>query len=248
MPIIEHSKPDSPITQGDILNGITLFVTLAGWLEEGGEPGKAPSKLCLVVSRPCVAAHKARLIVAGVQKYPDPVPRDIKSFAEVLDFLTNRRDGGEAPDLFYLGQLPGQAGRFCARLDSLHTVEVPSDVVTMARFLKTRRIATLHRDFARDLHVRLFNAFANLGFDDISWPSTDDLNWLVTQGRADIAALEQAVFSFAAQKASLLAEGKQFKESDLTNAAALLAELRNIVKPYEDELERRRVDGNTATP
>jgi hypothetical protein len=53
MPIIELSRPGASLTQGDILRDITLFATKEGWLERGGEPAKAPFKMCLVVSRPC---------------------------------------------------------------------------------------------------------------------------------------------------------------------------------------------------
>jgi hypothetical protein len=69
-----------------------------------------------------VAAHKKHVVVAGVARYPDAVPRGIDSFDEVLDFLTGARDGSGSADVFYLGQLPARTGRFCARLDSLHTI------------------------------------------------------------------------------------------------------------------------------
>jgi hypothetical protein len=72
-----------------------------------------------------VAAHKKHVIVAAVAKFPDNVPRNIDTFHNVLDFLTGIRDGGSSPDVFYLGQLPGRTGRYCARLDSFHTIEIP---------------------------------------------------------------------------------------------------------------------------
>jgi hypothetical protein len=55
-----------------------------------------------------VTAHKKHVIVAGVAKYPDAVPKGIDSFNKVLDFLTGARDGSGSPDVFYLGQLPGK--------------------------------------------------------------------------------------------------------------------------------------------
>ncbi len=126
MPMTELPSPDAPLTQGDILQGVSLFATSEGWLPAGGAASRVPFKLCLVLSRPCVAAHKPKLTVAGVEKYSESVPRGVDRFDLVLEFLLGARDGREATDVFYLGQLPGRNGRYCARLDSLHTIEVPT--------------------------------------------------------------------------------------------------------------------------
>jgi hypothetical protein len=187
-----------------------------------------------------VAAHKKHVVVAAIEKYPDNAPKGLDSFDKVLAFLTGMRDGGSSPDLIYLGQLPGRTGRFCTRLDALCTIEVPEDGPTHDAFLAERRIATLHPDFTRDLHLRLFNAFASLGFDDHRWPSTEDLEWLVTQGRADVAAAQQAALQQQALQASRSAEGRQAPGSELDNAQQRLAGLRERVAPFEQELERRR--------
>jgi hypothetical protein len=242
MPIIEPTRSNTPLTQGDILSGITLFVTREGWGDTGGDAGKAATKLCVVLSRPCVAAHKKHIVVAGIDKVNDKVPREVESFETVLNFLNKQREGERSPDLFYVGQLPGRSGRFCARLDLLFTIEVPSEPFLRQQFLEQRRLATLHPDFARDLHLRLFNAFASLGFDDHDWLSTDDLEWLVTQGKADLAAAQQAVLQLEALKASRTAEGAQFNESDLTNARKRLEVLRDRVKPFEQDLAKRRAE------
>jgi hypothetical protein len=239
MPIIEPARPGAPLTQGDLLSGVALFATKGSWEEKGGRAAETKADLCLVLSRPCVAAHKKHVIVAGVARYPDTVPKGLDSFDKVLDFLTDARDGRSAPDVFYLGQLSGRAGRFCARLDSLHTIEVPEDKGQRAESLAARRVLTLHPDFGRDLHLRVFGAFASLGFDDNRWPSTEDLQWLVTQGQADVAAAALTVRQLEAQQASRGAEGTQFKEADLTNARQRLAELQERLAPYGEELERR---------
>ena len=63
------------------------------------------------------------------------------------------RDGGSSPDVFYLGQLPGRSGRFCARLDSFHTIEIPEEGDQRTQFLTAHRTLTLHADFARDFVV-----------------------------------------------------------------------------------------------
>jgi len=229
------------LTQGDILSGVALFATKAGGEEnKGGQAALTRFESCLVLSRPCAAAHKKHVVVAGVAKYPDAVPKGIDSFDKVLDFLTGARDGVASPDVIYLGQLPGTTGRFCARLDSLHTIEVPEDLGRRAQFLAACRVATLHPDFARDLHLRLFGAFASLGFDDAGWPSTEDLQWLVMQGQADVAAAVLAVRQLEALQSARAAEGSQFKETDLENARRRLEQIRQRVTPYEQELARRQ--------
>jgi hypothetical protein len=240
MPIIELARTDAPLTQGDILSGVPLYLTGEGSAETGGESARSPAKLCLVLSRPCVAAHKKQVVVAAIEKYPDNTPRGLDSFDKVLDFLTSVRDGGWSPDLFYLGQLPERTGRFCARLDALFTVEIPSDNQARKAFLAQRRVLTLHPDFARDLHLRLFNAFASLGFDDHSWPSTEDLQWLVAQGQADVTAAQLTVRQQQALQASRDADGTQFRENDLIAAQRRLDDLRERLAPYEKELSRRQ--------
>ncbi len=178
--------------------------------------------------------------MAAVAKFPDNVPKNIDNFEKVLDFLTGVRDGGSSPDVFYLGQLPGRSGRFCARLDSFHTIEVPEERDQRTRFLASHRTLTLHPDFARDLHLRLFGALASLGFDDHRWPSTEDLQWLVNQGQADIAAATVQVCQLETQKASRDAEGTQFKESNLASAHEKLKKLKERLAPYERELQNRQ--------
>jgi hypothetical protein len=240
MPIIELSRIDSPLTQGDILSGVPLFVTREGSAEKEGESVKSTAKLCLVLSRPCVTAHKKQVVVAAVEKYPDNTPRSLDSFDKVLAFLTGLRDGGWSPDLFYLGQLPEHTGRYCARLDALFTIEIPADDKARQAFLTERRILTLHPDFARDLHLRLFNAFASLGFDDHAWPSTEDLQWLVAQGQADIAAAELALQQQQALQAPRDVDGTQFRENELTAAQRRRDNLVERVAPYKHELNRRQ--------
>src|SRR4051794_19956578 len=108
MPIIETARPGAPLTQGDLLSGVVLHATKGSWEENGGHSSVVKSDFCLVLSRPCVAAHKKSVVVAAVAKYPESVPKGIDSFEKVLDFLTGARDGGTSPDVFYLGQLLGR--------------------------------------------------------------------------------------------------------------------------------------------
>jgi hypothetical protein len=75
----------------------------------------------------------------------------------------------------------------------------------------------------------------SLGFDAHSWPSTEDLRWLVTQGQTDIAAATVVVRQLEALKASGGVEGTQFKESDLITAQEKLDKLKERLEPYERE-------------
>jgi len=107
MPIIQDPRAEAPLTQGDIRSGVALFATKAGGEEnKGGQAALTRFESCLVLSRPCAAAHKKHVVVAGVAKYPDAVPKGLDSFDKALDFLTGARDGAASPDVFYLGQLP----------------------------------------------------------------------------------------------------------------------------------------------
>ena len=104
---------------------VNLYLTKDGWLESGGEQKKMTHQLCLILSRPCVVGHKANAIVAAIEKMADNVPRDVKAFEDIIDFLTSLQRGADSPDVFYLGQIQGFEGRFAARLDSLHTIQIP---------------------------------------------------------------------------------------------------------------------------
>ncbi len=118
MPIIEPADVQLPLSQGDILKDVCLFVTKDTWEEPGGESHKTAHKLCLMISRPCVIGHKPYVVVAAIERMGDNVPRDVESFEDILNFLTDLRDGPNSPDVFYVGQVPGYEGRFGARLDS----------------------------------------------------------------------------------------------------------------------------------
>ncbi|HEV3387352.1 MAG TPA: hypothetical protein VG097_21210 [Gemmata sp.] len=248
MPIVELCSEGHPLNQGDILRDITLFVTKNSWIEKGFA-AKAPFKLCLVVSRPCVIENKQHITVIGVEKYPEDTPREIDSFDKVLDFMTGARDGVTSPDVFYLGQLPGLSGRYCARLDSFHDIEIPPvvDKATRSSFLATARIATLSPDFLRALHSRLFGAFANMGFDDCGWPSTEDLTWIVTQGQADISKLEGQLKQQQANKLSREAEGKKFDDRLLFSIEQELDKLKLKVQPFLRESDRRKQADKSST-
>ena len=238
MPIIEPPGDSQHLLQGDVFGDIRLFSTAKSWNEDGGELQGSSHKLCLVLSRPCVLEHNSKIVVAGIEKYPDNTPKGL-DFTEVRVFLEATRDGVRTPNLFYLGQLPGKQGRFCARLDALHTVEIPSDLQVLLTFLE-KRIGSLNPDFVRDLHTRLFTAFARLGFNDQDWLSDDDLNWLVEAGNQDVSAAKLDLSKAKTAQASHKAEGKYFEEGITEKLDSKVVLLQQQLEPFLNEKMRRQ--------
>lgn len=247
MPIVVPvPDPEAPLSQGDILKGVPLFRT------SSSEPAAAvacASPFCLVISRPCVTLHKGRIVVAEVAPYAKERPQ-FETFDEAKEFYDDVRDGKSSPDRFYLGQLDGQRGSFCARLDSLHTIEVPEAEALRRKYVADRRVAQLDPAFARDLHGRLFRAFASLGFDDHAWYSTADLEVLVTLGEKAVAIAES---EYSGAKARMLAGQSQAynkpgEEKGLENAVEkqrlAVEKVKAELQPLKDELTRRRNGAN----
>ncbi len=237
MPIIEPHVSVEPLNQGDLLRGVKLFLTGKADALTGGESVVHKNNHCLVLSRPCVIAHKKSVVVAAVEKLPPHTPADIKTLARAVDFLTQLRDGNDSPDVFYLGQLLGKEseGRFAARFDSIHTIEVPQKPDLRTAFVEKHRFAKLHIDFQRDLHTRLFQSFSTLGFDDISWFSDADLNFVVEMGNAEIKSFQLDIERF---NASNRADGG--KGSETKPIETKIATLTNRIQPYQIELDRRK--------
>lgn len=239
MPIIDPVNEALPLSQGDILRDVTLYSTECT-LEDGPRSKASKARLCLVLSRPCVVGHKAAITVAEIQKYSMDLPRDVSTFDDMLDFLTAIRDGSESPDVFYLGHLLGEEGRFCARLELIHTLHVPTDE-SPHEFVSRHRVATLNTDFCRDLHLRIFRAYASLGFDDLRWLSDEDLNTLVTHGKSDIARALAEVAQHKATEAQQEMRGQQHKGKALAAAEQAVNSLQQRIQPYLDEAARRNV-------
>jgi len=237
MPIIEPAPAGAPLTQGDILQGINLFSTKDSD-KDGGESALANAKLCMCISRPCVAINKSHVTALQIVKMTGGTS-EVKSFEDVCKFLKKIRDGEGAPDVFYLGEMPGHSGRFAARLDSFHDIEIPTKPEERATFLSKRRIARLSDVFTRDLQVRIFSAFASFGFDDLRWYSDEDLDWVIEKGKAEIAAAENALHEVKAQKQQKEFEGKQLPDHVVANAEKKVTDLRSMLAPFEAEHQRR---------
>lgn len=242
MPIVvPPGDPLAPLSQGDLLKGVPLFSS-AKLDAETPVAVQYPSAYCLVISRPCVALNKARVLVAAIERTKEWPKLD--TYEEAVEFFESLRDGKNRPDMFYLGQLPNETGSFSARLDSLHTIELPTGNARQ-QFVSAARVATLDPAFARDLHQRLFRAFASLGFDDHSWYSTDDLQVLVALGVAARGALEAAYQTAnaaaltGASQAYNNPKEKQGLESAAASAKKALDGLDAELAPLRAELSRR---------
>ena len=233
MPIIESVHVDDPITQGDVLQNVPLHRTLIADSEPRSVQSKSP--LCMVISRPCGIAHKDDLLVAEIEKYDQSVPKGVESFAEALDYLQTQRDGTSSPDRFYLGEIPGKDGRYVARLDALFTLSV-KDKANLLGF----RIAGLNPDFQRDLHLRVFSAIASLGFDDVDWLPTADLEFLKTIGEGELAKLKSLAAAERASKAKQDFGSNRFDEKELFKLDRSIESLQAAMEPYMSKLSDRQ--------
>jgi len=244
MPIIEPANPDLLLSQGDILEGVSLFVTQQPWTDKGGGPEKITNRMCIIVSRPCVVGHKGHVIVAAIEKMANNPPKTAQTFEDILNFLTDLRDAPDSPDRFYLGQLPNEEGRFNAKLDSLHTVQIPSES-DQAGFRALKRIGHLNDAFVRDLHTRLFRSFATLGFDDIRWLSSKDLEWLASRGQSELLEAQRNLANTQTALSSAKAQGirnpneQKNLEKAMTEAQNQLDNLTLRIQPYVDEHKMR---------
>jgi len=250
MPILELPNAKSPLCQGDVLKGINLFTTNAPWSD--GSASRIDSSFAMVLSRPCALAHKKTVVVAQVVTFRSEIPPD-PSFAMAKSFLDQMRDGLKSPDLFYLGQLPPdyRGGRHAARLDSLHTVSLP-EANDLPGLLLTHRVATLNDDFTRDLHVRLFNAVARLGFEDYGWLPMMDLEWITQAARQDHAKKTSELSTKQADYKGREAAGfenekhKTSLQREIANLESDVKALTETLKPYEAEIARRHASASDA--
>jgi len=249
MPILKEPSHDAPLTQVDILKGLALFATEANWEEDGGSHYRVKSPLCMVISRPCAAIHRPQILVAEIEKIQAPLPKDLNTLEKVRRALEELRDGLGSPDRFYLGQeIPSFSvqGRFFARLDSMHTVKVPSSG-KLAEFLRIHRTATLAEEFRRDLHRRIFSSVATLGFDDHGWYPSQDLEWVIAVGKKELSEIEAQISAKEAEMKKNVASGDSHKNEPLTRDIDKLStkanEIRQELQLFEAEHRNRRYAG-----
>jgi hypothetical protein len=257
MGILEHVNTDEPLTQGDILRGLKLFVTGPDWSLEGGSVEEvADAQYCMVVSRPCVCVygHKGQIVVVSVEEFRVSVPVTVQTLDNYRKFFSLLRDGKDMPDRFYLGIIPGAtAQRFSARLDSLHTILTPVNKADFDKFVRDHRVARLSSDFARDLHLRVFRSFSELGFDDYAWYETTDLEILVTSGNRDLNEARRNLDSKKLDLANKKIQGdtnhKHINnlEKEVVSLESQVKEIEDALKPFAAELARRTL-GAEGTP
>lgn len=245
MPIIEAGVlNETPLSQGDILKGVRLSSTK--WNDDGGEAQAGKQSLCLVLSRPCVAAHKDRIVVCAIEKYKNSPPAQFESFDEAREFYVEIRDGLRTPDLFYLGQIPNYEGSFCARFDLMHTIFIPPDgSPERTEFIRSTRVGRLNQEFAHDLHLRHVRAFASLGFDDHRWFSDDDLLALLTIAERDISRMQTELLEIQSKLAvgssqSIHQSQKEKLEKDAKKLQEKIHQFDKEIRPFKDELDSRK--------
>ncbi|MSR56130.1 MAG: hypothetical protein EXS05_00415 [Planctomycetaceae bacterium] len=251
MPIIEPSKPWEPLCQGDLLKEVSLRSTRAPWNADELSTSVLKHRLCIVISRPCVAMHANAVVVSAIEQYTHRKPTPFEDFDEAMQFYKDLRDGHSSPDLFYLGQVEGFEGSFCAHLDSLHTIDIPKVKPKRAEFIADRRIARLTPEFAKDLHLRIFRSYASLGFDDHSWLSTDDLTAVVGFGKRDVLKIATEIQALETRIHSLRSQGTG-NSDDITGLQTQLKKkeekhnkIETAIFPYQEEFARRSPLGET---
>ena len=249
MPIVEECLLDTVLSQGDILKGVSLFASAYG--SSGYDASKLSPEMCLVLSRPCIAIREKYVCVATIDKYKGSLPKDVESLDDMIDFLEDVRNGTESPDVFYLGQLPGyeDSDRFCARLNLIHTIEIPVDSGNSSRrqcFVNERRICRLRTAFCHDLHHRLFRSYASLGFDDHAWFPTKDLEMVIERGERELTAATLKHQEVKTTQSRQEFNAGQFNSKDLTEAETKIGEIEKKLVPFKLELEKRTLQSNQA--
>ena len=243
---------EEPLSQGDIRRGLAFATTAL----DGTLTADADARYVMVVSRPCkavrdpfvtvVPVHQSKLDLSEVrQKLEANAKRDGErvSLDRMRRFLAGHREGGQFTDSFYLGTLEtGSPKRFAADLSALSTVQVPKEEDARAQWVKKHRVARLDVDFARDLHVRLFNTIARLGFDDHGWYADADLAIMITEGKKQLQEAELAFTEAEQAVQQKEAKGETVAKGLRENLEGRRAEVVTATKelqPYVDEQARR---------
>lgn len=242
MPILEDVATDAEVGQGDLLANVSLFEISA----DGRPAAIAKATHALIVSRDCAVENKPQVLVAAVFANPLQFAKEEdpkKRFEAFRRHLAVLRDGGQSPDRFYLGALPGSTERLVAHLDQLCPLVLPPEAAARREWMKTHRVARLTADFRGAIPVRMFWSFGRVGFDNVEWYPSMDLQGLVDAGLAHLHALEldHKKLSFehntaAGGHASTL----QDLERQLKKKAGEIAAFTETLAPYETELARRK--------
>ena len=186
MPILEPASDDGEIMQGDLLVDLTTTTPMHG------AQSVSITDRVLVVSRNGVAAGAEFIVAARVVERPITEVKAATSVSSLVRFFRKLRSGDGAPDTFYLGALNGDASkRYSAKFNLLHTIGIPTDPAARSEFIKKHRTHRLAPDYVRDMQLRLFRAFASMGFDDDGWWEEEDLAFVRRQDELELQAAEQ---------------------------------------------------------
>lgn len=243
MPIVTLPAADEALAQGDILKDIP-FVSV----DAEGSAVVQNTRFVLVLSRNCNSIRDEQVIVAPVSTWALDLKAQLgqpetPSMDRVRRALSGVRDGGHLVDKFYLGCLEaGSSNRFAADLSQLATIKLPTQDPARASWVASHRVWWISSDFARDLHVRLFNCFAKMGFDDEAWFCDPDLDILVNEGQQQIAKAREEVLAAerAIQDKELRNETVSPKmREELARKQKSLATIEAELKTYSDEKTRR---------
>lgn len=243
MAILRSADPDAPLQQGDLLDDVVTATA------DEERPHCSKPGMVLVVSRNCRAIRSGHVIVARVVKKPlAGLKEEAESLEDLIGFFTQLRDGDGRPDTFYLGELEaGSTDRYVAKFDQLFTIKVPEAAEDRAVYLKKRRRFSLTKEFAHDLHQRLFRAFASLGFDDEAWFTDADLKLLVGYGESQLSKLEAEIASATSRREVVVTSGGNKREEkelgkSIEHAESKAKTLREELAPLQAEVERRAKD------
>jgi hypothetical protein len=246
MAIVVRPDEASPLSQGDILRKVPFAVTDA----DGNLAAEGKATYLMVIARPCNALRDAALTVAPIVPFPvdlsvlnESKSESGPSLDRMRRILAGIRDGGQFSDTFYLGTLEPSSKRFAAQLSTLSTIQVPVKPDERAAWIKDRRVWRLHEDFVKDLHLRLFVAFARLGFDDYAWFADADLAVMITAGESEVAGLKMAL-----TEAERAVQAKEALNQQVPEAQKKAIETRRVavqeaeqrLRPYQEEQARRQ--------
>jgi len=240
------APPTGPLRQGDILEGVTLFVSG----DEG--PVVLAACPCVVLSRDCKALRDTDLLVAAIrQRHRAEFEAYLNNEKSTLDEARRTfaaiRDGDAMPDGVYLGSVPSLDGRWMIDLSSVHTVRVPEDQAKRDEWIARHRRAVLHFEAVRHLQTRLFAAISRQGFDDHEWWDDPDLEALVAIGKRRLSQEIAALDTLNAKGIALANAAKPPHAGHLRNhdnqtaeQKAVVESLKQELKPYEAALAARK--------
>ncbi|MCL2824846.1 MAG: hypothetical protein FWD57_12735 [Polyangiaceae bacterium] len=206
--------------------------------------------IVLVVSRNCNAFRKPYITVASVETRPITGVQHAKTIGALVEYFKQLRDGESMLDTFYLGTINADTqNRYVAKLDQLHTISIPKHLDARQEYLRAHRTHHLSQDYVRELQLRLFRAFASMGFDDYEWWDDGDLDFVKRVGLAQLSVAKAELSRLEAERdGKVLACGQQHArgyDSDIAKLKNRLANIESEISPVLRAQEKRQHPANT---